>query len=113
MIIAWGIFALELPLVSVLPTSDCGSRVARPSERNIRPVTVDASRIPPDFTAASQEILGWKKFWLSKIRTQFKQAIHNWWRDGIIADETLEDLPGGQDRNWGGGGFYGLSGWSK
>ena len=36
---------MELPLglLSVLPTSDCRSRVARPSKRNIRAVTVDAS----------------------------------------------------------------------
>ena len=48
-------------------------------------------RIPPDFTASEQEILGWKNFWFTKIRNQLNQAIHNWWRDGILNDETLEE----------------------
>ena len=48
-------------------------------------------RIPPDFTATNRDVINWRQFWFSKIRTQFFQAVSNWNRDGVIDDESLAD----------------------
>ncbi len=48
-------------------------------------------RIPPDFTATNRDVLRWRQFWFLKIRQQLFQAVHNWHRDGVISDESLDD----------------------
>lgn len=58
---------------------------------SLKSILLKERRIRPDFTIAHRNVLGWKNFWFSKVRLQLNQAVHNWHREGIIADETLDE----------------------
>lgn len=48
-------------------------------------------RNPADLASTNGDVLGWKNFWFSRVRNQLNQAVHNWNRDGVISDDTLDD----------------------
>ena len=48
-------------------------------------------RNPTDLASTNGDVLGWKNFWFSRVRNQLNQAVHNWNRDGVISDDTLDD----------------------
>ena len=58
---------------------------------NLKSILLGERRTRPDFNAIHRDVLSWRQFWFSKIRTGLFHAVNSWYRAGAISEENLDD----------------------